>query len=149
MSQFFISCSSNKNVEFKEFYSQVIGFDENNEKLKSIDNDKILIMTNENFQQFKDEYFTPREIPMESPDKEKAILYLPIPSVDSSVNTYTVKSMTVKNNTLKVNLQKSGVSQVDGISGFSGTWKWVMFIEVDKTNLKDNMDIVINEYTII
>lgn len=145
MSQTFISCSSNKNLNFKEFYSQIIGFDENDEKSKSIEKDKILIMTNEDFQQFKDEYFTSREIFLESPDKEKAVLYLQIPSVDSSVNTYTIQSMNVKNDTLTVNLQKSGVAQVDGINGFNGTWKWVMFIELGKTDLKDNMAIIVNK----
>ena len=69
---------------------------------------------NEDFQKFKDEYFTPREIPMESPDKEKAILYLQILSSTSSVNDYNVKSINVTNNTLTVNLNKYGVAQVDG-----------------------------------
>jgi len=32
---------------------------------------------------------------------------------------------------------------VDGKNKFK--WKWVMFIEIDKTNLKDNMKIVIKK----
>lgn len=146
ISQFLIGCSVNKNVEFKEFYSQVIGFSENDEKSKSIQQDTILMLTNEDFQKFKDEYFTPRKIPMESPDKEKAVLYLQIPSQTSTVNNYSAESINVRNNTLIVNLKKSGgYYEVDGVSGFNGTWKLVMLIEVDKTNLKDNMEIVVNK----
>lgn len=145
MSQSLIGCSANKSIEFKEFYSQVIGFSENDEKSKPIQQDTILMLTNENFQKFKDKYFTPREIPMESPNKEKAVLYLQIPSPTSSVNTYSVKSINLKNDTLTVNLKKTSIAMVDGKSGFNGTWKWVMFIEVDKANLKDNMKIVIKK----
>jgi hypothetical protein len=145
MSQFLIGCSANKNVEFKEFYSQVIGFSENDEKSKPIQQDTIIMMVNDDFQKFKDKYFTSREIPVGSPDKEKAVLYLQITSPTSSVNTYSIQSINVKNNTLTVNLKKSDVAQVDGIGGFNGTWKWVMFIEVDKTNLKDNTNIVIRK----
>ncbi|MZK49305.1 hypothetical protein C1H57_21360 [Clostridium sp. 2-1] len=100
------------------------------------------MLTNEEFQRFKDRYFTPREIPMKSPDKEMAILYLQIPSQTSSVQGYSVESINVGNDTLTVNLKKSSVAQVDGIEGFDGTWKWVMLVEVDKTNLKDNMKII-------
>jgi len=140
-----VGCSANKSVEFKEFYSEVIGFDKNDKKLKPIEHDAILMITNDNFQEFKDKYFTPREIPMDSPDKEKAVLYLQIPSSTSRVNTYGVESINIKNNTLAVNLKKSAVTQVDGKGGFNGIWKWVMFIEVDKADLKDNMKIVIKK----
>ena len=144
MSQFLIGCSASKDVEFKEFYSQVIGFSENDEKfIKTIQQDTVLMLGNVDFQKFKEKYLS--EIPMELPNKEKAVLYLQIPSPTSSVNTYSVKSINVSNNTLTVNLNKSGVAQVDGTDGFNGTWKWVMLIEVDKTNLKDNMKIVIKK----
>ena len=145
MSQLLIGCSADKNIKFKDFYSQVIGFNENDEKSKPIQQDTILMLTNDDFQKFKDKYFTPRKIPMESPNKEKAVLYLQIPSPASSVNTYSVKSINLKKDTLTVNLKKPSVAMVDGKSGFNGTWKWVMFIEVDKTNLKDNMKIVIKK----
>lgn len=140
-----VGCSANKNVEFKEFYSEVIGFNKDDEKSKPIEQDTILMITNENFQKFKDKYFTPRGIPVDTPNKEKAVLYLQIPSSTSQVNTYSVQSINIKNNTLAVNLEKSEVAQVDGKGGFSGTWKWVMFIEVDKADLKDNMKIVIKK----
>lgn len=140
-----LGCSANKSVQFKEFYSQVIGFSENDEKSKPVQQDTILMINNEDFQKFKDKYFTPREIPMDSPDKEKAVLYFQISSPTSEVNTYSVKNIDIKNNTLTVNLKKSAVAIVDGKSGFNGTWKWVMFIEIDKTNLKDNMNIIIKK----
>lgn len=145
MYQFLIGCSASKNIEFKEFYSQVIGFSENDVKYKTIQQDTVLLLTNEDFQKFKDEYFTPRQIPMESPDKEKAVLYLQIPSPTSSVNIYTIQNINVKNNTLTVNLKNLSVAQVDAAEGFNGVWKWVMLIELDKTNLKDNMKIIINK----
>lgn len=145
MSKLIIGCSANKNVKFKAFYSQIIGFSENDEKSNPIHQDTILIMTNEDFQKFKNKYFTPRKIPIESPDKEKAVLYLQVPSTTSSVNTYSVQSINVKNNALTVNLKKSAVAQVDAVTVFNGTWKWVMFVEVDKTNLKNDMKIVIKK----
>ncbi len=144
-SQFLVGCSTKKSVQFREFYSQVIGFSENDEKSKPIPQDTILMMTNEEFQKFKNKYFTPREIPMESPGKEKAVLYLQIPSPTSSVNQYSVQSINISNKTLTVNLKKSAVAQVDGKSGFNGTWKWGMVIEIDKTNLKDNMDVIVKK----
>ena len=144
MFQFLIACSTNKNVAFKEFYSNVIGFSKTDEE-QTIQQDTILMLTNEEFQRFKDKYFTPREIPMKSPDKEMAILYLQIPSQTSSVQGYSVESINVGNDTLTVNLKQSSVAQVDGIEGFDGTWKWVILVQVDKTNLKDNMKIVLNK----
>lgn len=138
-------CSVNRTVGFKEFFSQVIGFSENDEKSKPIQQDAVLMMSSEEFQRFKDKYFTPREIPMDSPDKEKAVLYLQIPSPTSSVKEYSVKDINISNNTLTVNLKESAVAQVDGASGFNGKWKWVMFIEVDKSYLKDNMKITIKK----
>jgi hypothetical protein len=101
------------------------------------------MMTNEDFQKFKNKYFTPRKIPMDSPDKEKAVVYLQIPSPTSTVSEYRVKSINARNNTLTVNLEKSAVAEVDGVSGFNGTWKWVMFIQIDKSDLKDGMKVVL------
>jgi hypothetical protein len=145
MSKFLIGCSTNKNVEFKEFYSDIIGFSKNDEEPTTIQQDTILMLNNEEFQKFKDEYFTPRKIQMKSPDKEKAVLYLQIPSPTCSVQECSVKSINSDNNILTVNLNESAEAQVDGIEGFDGTWKWVMLIEVDKTNLKNNMQIVVNK----
>ncbi|MBL4932344.1 hypothetical protein [Clostridium paridis] len=144
-SQFLIGCSTKKSVQFKEFYSQVIGFSENDEKSKPIPQDTILMLTNDDFQKFKDKYFTQREIPMDSPNKEKAVLYLQVPSPTSSVNQYSVESININNETLTVKLKKSTIAQVDGKSVFNGTWKWVIFIEVDKTNLNDSMDVVVKK----
>lgn len=95
-----ISCSENKNVQFNEFYSEVIGFSDTDEKSKSVPKDAILMKNNEDFQSFQDEYFTPREV------------------------------------------ENTSTSLVDGIYS---TWKWVMFIEVDKKYLKDNMKIVVKK----
>lgn len=81
---------------------------------------------------------------MKSPNREKAVLYLQIPSPTCSVQGYSVESINLGDNILTVNLKQSSGAQVDGIEGFDGTWKWVMLIEVDKTNLKDNMKIVVN-----
>ena len=145
MSQFLIGCSANKNVEFKEFFFFFVGFSENDKKSEPIHQDIILMLTNDDIQKFKDEYFTPRKIPMESPDKEKAVLFLQIPSQTSLVDSYSVESINISDNTLTVNLKKSGCYEVNGISGFNGSWKLVKLIEVDKTNLKDNMEIVVNK----
>ncbi|MFT8352907.1 hypothetical protein [Clostridium saccharoperbutylacetonicum] len=139
-----IGCSTNKEVEFKEFFSDIIGFSKIDEKL-IIQQDAIIMLTNEEFQKFKDEYFTSREIPMKSPDKEKAVLYLQIPSPTCSVQGYRVESINLGDNILTVDLKQSSGAQVDGIEGFDGTWEWVMLIEVDKTNLKENMKIVVNK----
>jgi hypothetical protein len=143
--QLFVGCSEKKSLQFTEFYSQVIGFDENDEKSKPIPQDAILMITDEDFQKFKDKYFTPRKIPMGSPDKEKAVLYLQIPSPTSLVNQYSVESINISDKTLTVNLKKSSEAQVDGKNGDRGIWKWVMFIQVDKENLKDNMKIIVKE----
>ena len=150
MSQFFIGCSESQDVEFNLFYFQVIGFSKSDKATKQIPEDVIpqdavLMMSNLDFQKFKEKYFTPREITMESPDKEKAVLYLQIPSPTSEVNTYSVESINVKDSTLTINLKKSSVAMLDPADGFNGTWKWVMLMEIDKTNLKDNMKIVIKK----
>lgn len=146
ISQFLIGCSVNKNIDFKEFYSQVIGFSENDVKLMPIEQDSILMLTNADFQKFKDKYFTPREIQIESTDKDKAVLYLQIPSPTSAVNTYIIKSINLKDNTLTINLRKPTIASVDNKSGFNGSWEWVMFVAIDKTNLSNNTKIVINKY---
>lgn len=144
ITQLLIGCSASKVVEFNELNSQVIGFTENDEKLKLIPKDSLLMMTNNDFQRFKNKHFTPKKIPVESPDKEKSVLYLQIPSSTSSVNQYSVESINVSNDTLTVNLKQIGVAEVSTIEGVA-TINWVMLIELDKTNLKDNMKIVINK----
>ena len=103
------------------------------------------MISNEDFQKFSDKYLKPRELPMKSPNKEKAVLYLQFPSPSSKVDIYSVKSMNLSNNTLTVNLKKSPAALVEGGIGFKGTWKWIILIEVDKDNLKNNMKIVINK----
>jgi len=143
--QFLMGCSTSKSVDFKQVYAEVIGFSDNDEKAKPIDSDEMLMMTNEEYQKFKDKNISPRGIPMQSPDKEKAVVFIQVPSKTSSVNTYSVKSVKVSNNTLTVNLKKTSVAEVDGKSGFNGTWKWVMLVELDKTDLKDNMKVVIKK----
>ncbi|WP_241393436.1 hypothetical protein [Clostridium beijerinckii] len=72
-------------------------------------------------------------------------MYLQIPSPTCSVQGYRVENINLGDNILTVNLKQSSSAQVDGIEGFDGTWEWVMLIEVDKTNLKDNMKIVVNK----
>lgn len=145
ISQVFTGCSANKNVQFKEFYSLVIGFSENDEKSKPVPQDTILMSSNEEFLKFKDKYFTARELRIDSPDKEKAVLYIQIPSDTSSVNSYKVESINAKNKILTVNLKQSGMAMVKATEGFNGKWKWVLLVEMDKTNLKNNMKIVINK----
>jgi hypothetical protein len=147
ISGFLTGCSYNKGVEFKEIYSQVIGFNESDARFSPIiKQDTILLMTNEDFKNFNEKYFTSRQISMASPNKEKAVLYLQImPYEPGSVYTYSVKNMNVKDNTLTVNLTKPSLVKVKGDIGLNGTWKWVMLIEVDKAQLKNNMKIVVKK----
>lgn len=61
----------------------------------------------------------------------------------NSIISYKVQSINVKNNALTVSLESTGGGgQVDTVEGFKGIWKWIMFVEIDKANLKDNMKIV-------
>jgi hypothetical protein len=144
-SLFLIGCSSKKDVEFNEFYSQVIGFSKNIKDSKPIQQDSVLMMTNKDYLKFKDKYFTPRKIPIESPNKSKAVIYLQIPSMTFSVNIYNVQNISVKNNVITISLKKYSSTQVDPVEGFSeGSFKWVIFIEIDKTYLNDKMKIVVN-----
>lgn len=145
MIQLFTGCSKGKAADFKEFYSQVIGFSEKDEKSKPIPKDALLMLTNKEYESFKEKYFVPREIPISEPDQQKAVLFVQIPSSSSNVKTYTVKSIDVKNNTLTVNLKKASEALVDGKSGFKGTWKWIMLIEVDKAQLTDNMKVIVKK----
>lgn len=136
-------CVEKKEVQFKEFYSEIIVFSNTDGKSKSVPEDAVLMINDKDFQQFKEEYFTPREIPVGSPEHRKAVLFLQIESPTSSVNRYIVKSITVKNNTLIVKVKGTSVSQVDGVDGFNGPWEWVMFVEVDKKDLKQDMKIIV------
>lgn len=147
MAQFLIGCSANNIVEFKEFHAQVMAFSESNQKSKPIQPDAILMIDYEDFEKFKFNYFTSRQIPTSANDKEKAVLFLQIPS-DSThiVNNYQVESMNVRSNILTVTLKKkASVSEVDTVRGFNGTLKWVMLIEVDKAQLKEDMKIVVKK----
>ena len=141
LSQFFVGCSRKEIVPFKPFYNQVLGFSNSGEEYKPIEQDTLLMLDNEDFQDFKKEYFEPREIPMEEPDEEKAVLYLQIPSESSSVNTYSVKDVSVKGNILTVNLINIGVAKVNPVEGFDGKWYYVILLGIDKTNLKENLKI--------
>ena len=144
---FLIGCSESKDVDFNEVYTEVMGFSENIERAKPIQQDSILLMTNAEYIKFKDEYFSQRMIPMESPHKEKAVLYIQLPPNESlAVDIFHVKSISAKDNVLTVMLRKYLGTEVDAAEGFtSDMFKWVMFIEIDKTYLKDDMKIVIKE----
>lgn len=136
----------NNALEFKEIYSHIIGFSTKNNNFKPIDQDTILFMTNEAFQEFKDEYFSAEAIQIKSPDTKKAVLYLQIPSLTTStVINYTVNSININNDTLTVNLKKSAVTAIDCNNDVNCTWEWVIFLEVDKTNLKDNISIIVKK----
>ena len=141
-----VGCAAGKDVEFKEFYTQVIGFSESKKILKPIKQDAILMMANEDFLTFKDKHFTPRRIPVESPDKDKAVLFLQIPSTTSSVNVYSIKNIKVSSNTLTVYLNKSpGAEEVNPTQAINYSWEWIMFVEIDKSNLKENMKIIVKK----
>lgn len=150
MFQSLVSCS-NKAGESVEvvgtnLYTQVIGFTDSDANSKPIPQDTLLMMTNTEFQKFKDKYFTPRELPIGEPEKEKAVLFIQIASKTSSIETFSVKSLNVKNNTLTVNLKENGIMQLSISKGFeTATFKWVMLIQVDKTKLKEDMKIVIKK----
>ncbi|MDF2556530.1 MAG: hypothetical protein K0R71_358 [Bacillales bacterium] len=147
--QFLFGCSFNKSVQYKEFDYGIAGFSENNEKLMPVPQDGVLMTTTEEFQKFEDKYFTPitsRDIPIKTHNKEKAVLYLQFPSINDKVYEYEVTSLFVKNNTLTVNVKKIGISKCAiRREVVNGQLKWILFIEVDKTNLKKNMKIVINK----
>ncbi len=144
---FLVGCSDPKDVGFNEVYTEVIGFSENIKRSKPIKQDLILLMTNEEYIKFKDEYFSQRGFPKESPHKENAILYIQIPSnASTAVDRFHVKSISAKDNVLTVMLRKYSGTEVCPAEGFtSDVFKWVMFIEIDKTYLKDNMKIVIKK----
>lgn len=144
-SQFLTGCSESKHIKLKDLYHQVVGFSDNDETLQPVPQDAILLMTHEDYQSFMDMYFSARELPIESPDKDKAVLYLQFPSASTAVDTFCVKNIYLKNKTMTVNIKNIGTSMVDPIAGFDGTFKWVMFLEFDKSDLKDNMKIVINK----
>lgn len=61
------------------------------------------------------------------------------------LRTYYVQTVRIKNNILIVNLKKSVTSQVESEGEFKGKWKWVMLLQIDKTDLKDNMKIVVKK----
>jgi hypothetical protein len=148
--QLLTGCSRNSAqayaVESSVLYSEIIGFSDNDETSKSIPKDAILMITNDKYQEFYDKYFKIRKFPIKEPDKNKAVLYLQIPSNTSSVKTYSVKSINVKDNTLTVNLNEGPAGQVHRASGYENSiFKFVMLIQLDKTQLKDNMKITVNK----
>jgi hypothetical protein len=145
ISQLLLGCSEKKVIEFREFYSEVIGFSMEVEELKPIEPNIILMMTNDDFQHFKDKHFTPREIPMEEPNEERAVLYLQIPAPGTAVNTYSVESMDIKNKTLTVRLKREAQSFVNSPGGKKYMYKWVMLIEIDKSQLSDKIQVVIKK----
>lgn len=140
-SQSLIGCSANTNVQFSSLFSQILDFSESD----SVPHDAILMISNEDFQKFRSNYVRFSDISMKSLDKEKAVLYLQIPSSTTSVNEYSVKSIKISNDTLIVNLKKSRVISPKVPRGFKGTYKWVMFLEVDKSNLRNDMKIEIKK----
>lgn len=143
MSQLFTSCTNKKEVEYKEFYSQIIGFSQDRDNYKAIENDSILMVDKTEYTKFIDKYFTMRKLSIEPPNTEKAVLFLQIPSDSDIVPCYTINSITVRNKTLIVNLEKSSEAIVDGETVMN--WKWIMLIELDKSYLKDDMKIVVNK----
>jgi hypothetical protein len=143
ISQLFTSCTNKKEIEYKEFYSQIIGFSQDKDNYKAIENDSILMIDNSEYTKFADKYFTMRKLPIKSPNTEKAVLFLQIPSDSDFVDCYITKSVTVRNNTLTVNLEKNSEAIVDGDVQLN--WKWVILLEIDKSHLKENMKIVVNK----
>lgn len=136
MSQFLVGCSSNSNVKFKEVYSEVIGFSKTDEKLKPVPQNAILMINNDEFQKFKDKYFTKRKLSIGSPAKDKEVLYLQFSATGSSIPMYKVKSIKRNKDTLIVNVKQTKIAEVSVSKGFGGNFKWVMIVELDKTKCK-------------
>ena len=143
--QILTGCSANKRIQFEDIYQQVIPFSDNDVTMKPVPQDTILMMTNEEYTKFVDDYFKLRQLPIALSDPEKAALYIQIAAADYSVDQYRAEKIYLKDNTLTVSLEKVGTSKVKAPEGFKGSFKWVMFIVLDKAELKSDMKIVIKK----
>jgi len=140
-----VGCSKGKKVEFKEFYSQAIGFSEKDEMFKPIPENGLLMINNEEYTKFNDKYFTPREIPMASPDKEKAVVFIQMPGDETTAPVFKISKITAVDGKLVVDLKKSGEANLSPSEEFTGIFKWVVLAEIDKTEITENMEIVIKK----
>jgi hypothetical protein len=138
--------SVEKEVTFNTFYTEIIGFSESNEKIKPIPNDVMLMVDNKEYQDFTDKYLTVRELPIEDPDKEKAVLFIQIPSESLSVQKYGVINIKIKGKQLIIELIKNSTAFVNPADGFENAiFKWIALVEIDKSHLSNKMDIIVNK----
>lgn len=102
-------------------------------------------MSRDDYETFVNTYFKPREIPIGATDPAKAVLYVQIPSPQTQVSQYRVDDITLSGDTLRIHLKQSGAAQVEAAPGFTGTWKWVLFLELDQANLKKDLKLEIQK----
>lgn len=144
-SHLLIGCSSAKDVEFKEIYADTISYKPIDENSKPVSEETILMMANQDFEMLKDNYIMDKKIQTKSLDKDKAVLYIQMPGSKSSVKLYKVKDIKVNEDTLTVQLDNYGADLSISLEGDNSIHIWTMLVELDKTNLNDDMKIVVKK----
>jgi hypothetical protein len=134
----FTGCSSpfqSVNIEYNVLYEQVVGFSINNNLMKPITEDVRLLTKDDEYQSFVNEHFVSRELPVKPHTKGNAVLYVQMKSNATTVQGYGIERISYNNNVLEVSLYKNGNYGVDPAAGFDGVFKWIMLIEIDKTQI--------------
>lgn len=142
---FTTGCVKERRIEYVELYTQVLGFDDNDDWYKSIPEDNILMVDEKEFDEFNEEYFISRELPIDFPSDDQAELFIQVPADHDMVDSYGITTICKRGHELTVTLKKTGTTKVHAAEGFNGTFKWVIIAEVDKTYLSDNMRIVVKK----
>jgi hypothetical protein len=144
LSLFLSSCASAREIKFDGLYNEVIGFADS----EPTPEDQMLLLTLKDYKSFMDDYFTDRQLQIGEPNEDNAVLYIQIPAESTSVTPLFVKEIEAQGNKLVVKIGQAGKSisstiNVEPIQGFVGHFKWVIFTEVDKKYLRNNMEIEI------
>lgn len=138
-------CVEEQRIEYVELYTQVVGFDDHDDRYKSIPEDIILMVEEKKFDEFNEEYFISRELPIDFPSDGQAELFIQVPAENDMVDSYGITTICKRGHDLTITLKKTGTSKVHAAEGFNGTFKWVIIAEVDKTYLSKNMNIIVKK----
>lgn len=129
------------NVEFTELYNLPIGFDEI--EFKSIPKDTILMLKEEEINQFNIENFLSRDLCLGIISDDKAELFMQFKGDKSTSEAYEITNITAKGNKLTINLQDWGIMCIKPAEEFNGIFKTVIIVELDREFLSEDMELVV------
>lgn len=128
-------------TSYYAFYTEYLGFSEEGLGFRVVEEKPILLYEFDDYLEFKDLLLDGKELPIRDPSVNSSVIYLQMKGTGTSALTYYVDNIKVQGNRIIVTLEEGGGVEISPVVDFTGEFYYVMFIEVDRTDVRAGMSV--------